>query len=125
MKKVLVLCLCLVLNITLAMAQSSIKGIVMDESGEPVIGASVIVVGTTTGTITNMSGQFSIGAISASAKKIKVSYIGMVTQILDIKPNMTITLKDANQSLDEVVVVAYGTTCSVCIKNSLMSSLVY
>ena len=94
------------------MAQSSIKGIVMDESGEPVIGASVIVVGTTTGTITSMNGQFSIGVIPANAKKIKVSYIGMVTQILDIKPNMTITLKDASQSLDEVVVVAYGTTSS-------------
>lgn len=112
MKKVLLLCLCFVLSTISALAQSSMKGTVVDESGEPIIGASVVVVGTTTGTITNMNGQFSLGAIPKNAKKIKVSYIGMVTEIMDIKSNMTITMKDDSQNLDEVVVVAYGTSSS-------------
>lgn len=112
MKKVLILCLSLVFSVTLAMAQLSVKGVVLDDSGEPVIGASVIVEGTTTGTITNMNGQFSIGTVPSGGKKIRVSYVGMISQMLDIKSNMSIILKSDTKTLDEVVVVAYGTTSS-------------
>ena len=81
----------------------------VDETGEPVIGASIIVVGTATGTITGIDGDFSFVA-PANAKEVKISYVGMVPQVLAIRPDMQITLKSDSQDLDEVVVVAYGTT---------------
>ncbi|WP_455625406.1 SusC/RagA family TonB-linked outer membrane protein [Parabacteroides sp.] len=109
MRKILSLGLGLALSGTFAMAQTSIKGTVVDETGEPVIGASIIVVGTTTGTVTNFDGSFSI-SVPQGAKQVKISYVGMISQTTDIKPNMEVTLKSDSQDLDEVVVVAYGTT---------------
>lgn len=109
MRKILSLSLGLALSGTLAMAQTSIKGTVVDETGEPVIGASIIVVGTTTGTVTNFDGSFSISA-PQGARQVKISYVGMIPQTMEIKSNMEITLKSDSQDLDEVVVVAYGTT---------------
>ncbi|MDD2952893.1 MAG: TonB-dependent receptor [Parabacteroides sp.] len=109
MSKILTLSLGLVLSGTLAMAQTSIKGTVVDDTGEPVIGASIIVIGTSTGTVTNFDGSFSIAA-PQGAKQVKISYVGMIPQTMDIKQNMAITLKSDSQDLDEVVVVAYGTT---------------
>lgn len=91
------------------MAQTPVKGTVFDEAGDPVIGASIIVVGTTTGTITDLEGQFSLN-VPQGAKHVKISYVGMIPQTLEIKPTMEITLKSDSQDLDEVVVVAYGTT---------------
>ena len=109
MRKLLSLLVCLITSVTFVMAQSTIKGIVVDETGEPVIGASIIVVGTATGTITGIDGDFSFVA-PANAKEVKISYVGMVPQVLAIRPDMQITLKSDSQDLDEVVVVAYGTT---------------
>lgn len=109
MRKILSLGLGLALSGTLAMAQTSIKGTVVDETGEPVIGATIIVVGTTTGTVTNFDGSFSIAA-PQGAKQVKISYVGMVPQTMNIQSNMAVTLKSDSQDLDEVVVVAYGTT---------------
>lgn len=85
-----------------------VTGIVKSENGDPVIGASVVEVGTTNGIMTNMDGEFEL-SIKANGS-LQISYIGFVTQT--IKPgnknNIQIILQEDNQTLDEVVVVAFG-----------------
>ena len=111
MKKLQMLLVFLCIGIGLAMAQTStITGVVVSsEDNEPVIGASVLVKGTTQGAITDLDGAFSIPNVAAKAKTLVVSYIGMRTVEVAIKPNMRIVLHPDTQVLDEVVVtVAYG-----------------
>ena len=84
------------------------KGVVKDATGEPVIGASVVVKGSTNGTITSVDGDFTLSNV-AKGDIIQVSYIGYVTQ--EIKFNgqpINVTLKEDTEMLDEVVVVGYG-----------------
>lgn len=86
-----------------------VSGTVSDPSGEPVIGASVVQKGTTNGTITDLDGKFSLSV--ASGTTLQVSYIGYVSQdvkAISGKP-LTITLNEDTKTLDEVVVVGYGT----------------
>ena len=91
-----------------ASAQSiDIKGTVIDENGEPVIGASVMVKGTLKGEITDVGGHFTLGGVKSS-DKLTVSCIGMLSVELDPQPVMTIRLKTDHQQLDEVLVVAFG-----------------
>ena len=87
-----------------------VTGKVLDETGEPVIGASIKVTGTTTGTITDFDGNFTLNNVPQGAK-IEISYIGYLTQTVEAKGNepLTIKLAEDNQMLDEVVVVGYGT----------------
>ncbi len=111
MKKLQMLLAFLCISIGLAVAQSStITGVVISaEDGEPVIGASVLVKGTTQGAITDLDGAFSISNVSAKAKTLVVSYIGMRTVEVAIKPNIRVELHPDTQVLEEVVVtVAYG-----------------
>ena len=91
-----------------AWAQGVVKGIVNDETGEPIIGATVKVVGTNTGAITDMDGKFSLNA--ASNAQLSVSYVGYVTQKVNVagKSNLVITMKEDAQSLSDVVVIGYG-----------------
>ena len=86
----------------------TITGKVVDKNGEPVIGANVVVKGTTNGTITDIDGNFSLEA-PANAQ-IVVSYIGYLTQELAVNNQKTlaVSLKEDSQSLDEVVIVGYG-----------------
>lgn len=87
----------------------TIKGTVVDTAGESVIGASVLVTGTTIGTITDIDGNFILSNVDPKAS-LEVSYIGYKT--LQVKVNgqtsLTITLKEDAQALEEVVVVGYG-----------------
>jgi len=86
----------------------TITGVVKDATGESIIGASVVVKGTTLGTITNINGSYSLG-VPTSAKTLVVSYIGMETQELTITGSViNVALKDATTDLDELVVVGYG-----------------
>lgn len=113
MKRRLLLSLTLlIMCIGFASAQTSkISGVVLsEEDGMPVVGASVLVKSTTLGTVTDMDGKFNLTNVPSSAKTIVVSYIGMATQELTIKPSMKIVLKVDSEHLDEVMVVAYGTT---------------
>lgn len=101
----------LILSISMLMAQSStVTGIVKSiEDGEPIIGASILVKGTSVGTITNMEGKFAISQVSAKSKVLVVSYVGMKTMEVSIKPGeMLIEMKPDAQALDEVVVTAQG-----------------
>jgi len=87
-----------------------ISGKVVDVNNEPVIGASIILDGTTTGVVTNVAGNFELTALLGGA--IKVSYIGFTPEkekITGSKEFYLITLKEDSKSLDEVVVVGYGT----------------
>jgi TonB-linked SusC/RagA family outer membrane protein len=83
--------------------------VVSAEDGQPIIGANVVVKGTTIGTATNADGKFSFG-VPQSAKTLTVSYVGMVPQEVAAGTDLTIRLASAEKTLDEVIVVAYGTT---------------
>lgn len=88
----------------------SVSGkVVSQEDGEPIIGASVIFEGTNVGTVTDIDGAFNFLSVPRGAKRLKVSYIGMRTAYVTIKPHMSIELQQDNDELDEVIVVAYGT----------------
>ncbi len=93
-----------------AFAQSiHVQGVVKDETGESIIGASVVQKGTSNGTVTDLDGHFSLSVPSNSM--LVVSYIGYSSNELAIngKTELTIILKEDNQTLNEVVVVGYGT----------------
>ena len=111
MKKLQMLLVFLCMTIGLAMAQTStITGVVISaEDNEPVIGASVLVKGTTQGAITDLDGAFSIPNVAAKAKTLVVSFVGMRTVEVAIQPNLRVVLHPDTQVMDEVVVtVAYG-----------------
>lgn len=101
---------CLFVGIGLATAQTQrVTGTVTaEEDGLPVVGASILVKGTTVGTITDIDGNFTLSNIPASAKVLQISYIGMQSQEVAIKPNVKIVLKSDAQLIDEVVVTAMG-----------------
>lgn len=86
-----------------------IKGSVVDESGLPVIGANIVVEGTTNGTITDLDGNFSLQVPEKA--ELRISYIGYLDQRVKVGNNNTlhIILKEDTQALDEVIVVGYGT----------------
>ena len=87
----------------------TVNGKVVDAStGEPIIGASVVVQGTSTGSITSVDGDFTVEC--APGAKLMVSFIGMTTVIADAKDGMLVELSENTSQLDEVMVVAYGTT---------------
>lgn len=111
MKKLLSIIVTLVISVTMMMAQTkTVSGSVISaEDGEPIIGASVVATGTTAGTVTDMNGNFSFNA-PASAKTLTVSFVGMISQVVNISgKRITVTLSANNEVLDEVMVVAYGT----------------
>jgi len=90
--------------------QKRITGTVVDERGDPIIGANVIEKGTTNGIITDLDGKFSL-SISPSST-LQVSYIGYIAQDIAIRnqTNLSIILKEDSKNLEEVVVVGYGVT---------------
>jgi iron complex outermembrane receptor protein len=87
--------------------QVTVKGHVKDATGEPVIGANVLEKGTTTGTITDVDGNFTLSV--GQGATISISYIGYKTQELKASPTMVVTLQDDSQVLNDVVVIGYGT----------------
>lgn len=110
MKKLAFAILSLVMGMGVVSAQTKqVTGSVTSaEDGIPVIGASVIVKGTTIGTVTDLDGHFSV-EVPANSKTLVVSYIGM--NAMEIMPgtNLKVELKADVQALDEVVVTGYGT----------------
>lgn len=90
-----------------AYAQITVQGIVKDATGEPVIGASVRVVGSQIGTATDFDGNFTLGNVPSDAK-ILISSVGYTEQTVSAAPNLIVTLQEDQQLLDEVVVIGYG-----------------
>lgn len=99
----------LFLSLGMAMAQTTVKGtVISQDDGQPIIGAAVQVVGTKTGLLTNMDGEFTI-TLPAGKTQLQISYLGMVSQTVTAKNGMKVFLKSDAASIDEVMVVAYGT----------------
>ena len=97
------------LMVGVALAQTKVNGTVTSqEDGQPVIGASVIVVGTQVGTVTDVNGKFSL-TCPAGKNVLRITYVGMEPIEVSARPNMRIMLTSDQTALDEVIVVAYGT----------------
>jgi len=114
MKARLMLCLCLLLTATTLLAQNNltVTGVVTEKTtGDPAIGVSVLVKGTTNGTITSVDGDFSLTNVPSNATLV-FSYIGMLSQEIPVsgKTVINVLLEDDTQRLEEVVVIGYGTS---------------
>ncbi|HBK30333.1 MAG TPA: SusC/RagA family TonB-linked outer membrane protein [Porphyromonadaceae bacterium] len=108
MKRKLVLFLTLFLvGIGVITAQTRVRGTVVDEAGEPIIGATVIIKGTSQATVTDLDGNFTI--TTPSGGTLVISYVGYVTQEVAADENVRVVLQEDSELLDEVFVVAYGT----------------
>ena len=92
---------------TVMMAQNKVSGTVLDATGEPLIGVSVLEVGTTNGVVTDFDGNFTLTVKQGA--QLTFSYIGYVSQTLAAANGMKVTLEEDNKVLNEVVVVGYGT----------------
>lgn len=107
--------------IEVAQQSTTCVGMVKDATGEPVIGASVVVTGTTNGTITDYEGRFSLENVKPNSS-ITISFIGFSSQTVKWKgTSLDIVLKEDNKVLDEVVVVGYGTQKKVNLTGSVAS----
>ena len=106
MKKIFTLLALCLLSLSM-LAQKQVSGQVLDSKNEPVIGASVQVKGTTTGTITDYDGEFLLD-VPADATTLIVSFIGMQTQEVTIKDRVIVVLQEATEVIQEVVVTGYG-----------------
>ena len=106
LKSLLLMIMGLVFSVQVFAQAITVKGVVKDSAGEPVIGANVVVVGTTNGTITDFDGNFTIKANKNA--KLEISFIGYKNTVVKVSPNMNIVLKDDTQLLDDVVVIGYG-----------------
>ena len=89
------------------LAQNKVTGTVLDATGEPLIGVSVLEAGTSNGTVTDMDGKFTITAKQGA--KLNVTYVGYTAQTVTASNGIVITLQEDNKLLNEVVVVGYGT----------------
>ncbi|MFT6485461.1 MAG: iron complex outermembrane receptor protein, partial [Neolewinella sp.] len=100
----------LVLFTGVLVAQTQVTGTITDaENGDPLIGASILITGTSTGTVTDFDGNYSIN-VPADAKSVTVSYTGFATQVVPVAGQSVINVElGAGELLDEIVVVGYGT----------------
>lgn len=102
--------------------QNKITGTVVDDTGEPVIGASVVISGTSSGSVTDLNGNFTLNNVPDKSQ-LTVSYVGFLTQKVPVdgRTQLKITLKEDNLKLNEVVVIGYG----VQRKSDVTGSLVH
>ncbi|MGN0282030.1 MAG: SusC/RagA family TonB-linked outer membrane protein [Prevotella sp.] len=108
MRRRLYILLAMTMVVMATIAQTlKVKGVVVDENNEAVIGASVMIKGSNTGTKTDINGQFELPGVKSGAK-LDISYIGMKSQTVSAKTEMKIVLENDDQMLDEVMVVAFG-----------------
>lgn len=110
-RKLMLLLTCLLIGIGLVNAQTSkVTGVVTsEEDGLPVVGASIMVKGTTIGTVTDLDGKFTLSNVPSSAETLVISFVGMKQQEVSVKPHVIVVLHPDAEVLDEVMVVAYGT----------------
>lgn len=115
------LTLMMILLATIASAQSELRGVVVDQEGEPVIGASVLVVGAkvATGTVTDFDGNFILKANPGA--KLRISFVGYKTVTVDAKNGMRVILEEESTMLKGVEIVAYGVQKKVTVTGALSS----
>lgn len=118
-KHFLLLFLIVGISITTAAQQITVKGIVEDESGEPLIGANILEKGTANGTSTDFDGNFTI-SVGKDAMLV-ISYIGYVTQTLPAASEMKVVMREDTQMLDEVVVIGYGSVKKTDLTGSVVA----
>ncbi len=104
-------CLVLLLMCTTAVAAQAqgtktFKGVIEDASGNPVIGASIVVPGTTTGTMSDVNGKFSLNVPAGST--VEISYVGYISQRISNFATTKVVLEEDTQNIEDVVVVGYG-----------------
>ncbi len=109
-KRLTMILACLFLSIGMALAQKAVTGtVVSQEDGQPIIGATIRVVGANVGAVTDADGKFSL-SLPSGHNKLKVTYVGMMDQDVTVKGNsVRVVLAPDETNLDEVMVVAYGT----------------
>lgn len=107
MLKALLFVVGLLLSIGAFAQQMTVKGHVKDATGEPVIGANVLIKGTTNGVITDFDGNFVLQAKQGDV--VVISFVGYQAQELPVQPVLNVVLKDDSQLLQDVVVIGYGT----------------
>lgn len=109
-KRIHLFLLALAIGVIQGAAQvTTVRGIVTtEEDGESVIGASVIVKGTSLGTVTDVNGRFELSGLPPSATRLLISYISLMAKEVAIAPQVSVTLKSDTHLLDEVVVTALG-----------------
>lgn len=112
-KKLVLLGATVLLSAGVASAQKRVTGRVVDEQGDPVIGAAVRVEGSKGAVATDEHGNFVLTNVPASAKHLKVTYIGKRAQTVSIAGNLRVVLQDDDTLLDEAVVVGYGSARKV------------
>lgn len=106
----LLLIACLLASMGMMAQTSKVSGTVFaEDNNEPIIGASVLVKGTTLGAVTDIEGRFTILNVPNTAKTLVVSFVGMRKVEVPIAPDVKVVLKSDSELLDEVMVVAYGT----------------
>ena len=106
MKRKTVLLIFIALLAGVSVLRAQVSGVIVDETGEPIIGASILEKGTTNGTITDFDGNFVL-QVSEGAT-LEFSYVGYASQSLPAAANMRVVLKEDTEVLEEVVVVGYG-----------------
>ncbi len=110
-KKILMLFACLFMTAGMAFAQKTVTGTVIDgDTGEPIVGAAVKIKGSAKGTLTDMDGKYTLTGVPNDAQTLVVSFMGMKTVEVPAKNGTKLSLTATTSDLDEVMVVAYGTT---------------
>ncbi len=117
--RMMALVLGLFLSVGAFAQQITVKGHVKDATGEPIIGASIRVVGTQTGAVSDFDGNFQVKA--NQGQTLSVTYVGYQTAEVKAAPSVTITLQDDAQLLKDVVVIGYGTVKKSDATGSVMS----
>ncbi len=109
-KRILMLITCLLFAFTCAFSQvTQVTGVVTaEDDGQPITGASIRIEGTKMGTVSDVDGKFQLSNLPANARTLVITYMGMQTKKVTIKPKMKITLSPDQQSLDDIIVVAFG-----------------
>ncbi len=119
-KKLLICAIGVMLSMGLAFAQSTVRGrVVSAEDGQPVAGASILVEGTTIGTYADLDGNFNLSGIPQSARYLVIGFLGMQDVRVEIAPNVEVTLFPDQNTLNETVVVAYGSQSRKSITGSV------
>ena len=109
MKRLILFLTSLLVIASTAFAQSTVRGSVQDENGEPLAGVSILVKGTQVGTVTDIDGTFNLRGVPANAQTLVISFIGMETQEVPVQPNVFVVMYPDSEALEEAVVtIAYG-----------------
>ena len=116
-RKILIIPL-LWLTVMVSAQTHTFRGVVIDDSGEPLIGASVLVQGTTNGTITDFDGNYEITC--AIGAPLEFSYMGYKSQTLSAADNLRVILAEDNEQLEEVVVIGYGSLSKKEVSSSIV-----